>query len=493
MTLYFVSFFFFILSIVISHFRLIFIDSRLIEIYEKKYTMLTGLYHYLPGKYEVFLTSLIFIPVWAIQFLFSTNLNSFCEDQTLEEKILEESLNSNRELTIQLDDSLDHQLTSNLTKSGLKAPSYRKNVVILKSWKQLKGKEKFYRYIIILLPPLIYWSVNLTIQYTVAYFTKQVNFNFYNVVGNLLTVYLLVFHVSVFMPLMFMRSGCLLTGDYLWNPSCNFIIKYSEKIDMESLSKAKENYDQTYLTRVAEGEDPNREDSQEDIESGNKFWRQSKLADFANNKPQDYGSISDGDDNTDPNRGSKNKNISPFTVKYTTFDANQHEFPDKDSNENVNPETQRRMTMKTEHSEWTDDAEFSNSNNLSPSDSTKNPIKPTIMMNDNDFTDDDEEEEENKNETEVKNKSKPIYEESEDEDKQKRSSEEFENLSMERVKTMPQDNDLDDYFTDIDNKLKKDQLDLKKDASEEMSQISSEKDNDYFNVKTDREIDPNKK
>ena len=496
MTLYFISFFFFLISICFSHFRLIFMDPKLMEIYEQKYTMLTGLYHYLPGKYEVFLICLIFTPIWAIQFLFSTNLNSFCEDQTLEEKMLEEnSQTASKFDTVPLND-FDITLTDNQTTSDPKAPSYRKSVVVLKKWNTLTGKQKFMRYFIILAPIIVLWTVNLTIQYSVAFFIKQTNFNFYNVVGNMVAVYLLVFHFSVFMPLMFKRSDCLLEGDYLWNPTCNFIIKYAPNLDMNSLKKAEDEYDQKYLTRLMEGKDPNEEDSEQDIENGQNFWRKSKLADFANQKPNEYGSISDGEDNMNPNRDIRSQSISPFTVKYTTFDANNHEFPDKYSSEHVN--ASRKNTIKSENSEWTDDAELTPEDEMTPR-TTSDPAKPVIKMNDNDFSDEEEE---------IEKQEQPIFEDPEGENKNQRSSEEFvsdgkgrsssnefEKISLERVRTMPHENDkdLDDYFTDIDNKLKIDQMDEKKVKDDDLSIVSDEKEDDYFNVKSEKDDVPNKK
>lgn len=474
---YLVALFFFVISLTLCQFRLIFVDPQLLRIYEVKYSQLTGLLHYLPGKYEVFLVGLVFVPIWAIHFLFSTNLNVFFEDRTLEEKEEEENAElTDRKSSVQVDTNFEPK-SSGVQESYSKVSGYRKKVILLNTWSTLPFSKKVVRQVIVWFPILVLLAINLTVQYTVAIAVDQVNFNLLNVGGNLLMMYFMVFHFAVFMPLMFLRSNSLLKGDYLWNPFCNFIVENNPRLDISGLQGAIDDYDEHYLTLLANGQDPNEKRENFDIENGKMFWKKSKLGDLVQKKDENYFSVSDDEDIIDPNRAPSKSKISPFTVKYTTFDPKDQSLPvHKDSEEIRDDQSKQTIqTVKTENSVWSDEVP------LTPEPEKKVDEEGALspgnnLMNANDFSDEEK-----------------LTEELDQENEKKPSSEEFEKVSPERAETGLNKDDLDDYFTDIDNNVKAEDSGKNKDAPDASPILSENEEQNYFDMETDRNIDPNKK
>ena len=309
------------------------------------------------------------------------NLNLFLEDLTMEQKEMEENeVSEIKKNSINMDNDFDAKF-SDLGHSNV--ISFRKKVILVNFWKHLSCCQKFLRYIIIFLPIIFIIAANMAIQYSIAFYFNQKNFNLFNIAGNLFCVYLLVFHFSVFMPLMFLRAKVLLDGDYLWNPSCNFIVKNGPKIDKEGLKKATNEYDEKYLTLLAHGYDPIEYHSNFNIENGKMFWKKSKLADFAKKKDTDFPSDSDSnEDFVNPNRGlSKSKTRSPFTIKYSTFEKQNQEFGADDHMSDI----KSRKSDFTDHSKWSD-----HTGNLN---ATQDKITKNVNINPmagNDFSEDED-------------------------------------------------------------------------------------------------------
>lgn len=485
---YGIAFFFFSIGLCVCQFRLIFVDPKVLKIYEKSYSELTGLFHYLPGKFEVFFLSLIFVPIWIIHFLFSSNLNSFFEDKTMEQKEEEEQA----ALTKQRENNFDIKFDKKDNQNP-KSPMFRKNVIVTKLWKDLTKKEKILRTSIIFVPILLISGVNLGTQYFIAFMFEQGNFNLFNIMGNLVAMYFVTFHLAVFVPLMMMRAKVLMAGDYLWSPACNFIVDYHKDLDLEKLKDAQNEYDEKYLTLVAHGHDPNTNFSNFDIENGNMYWKKSKLGDFAKNGQDNYFSVS-GDDaeEMDPNRTTtKSKTISPFKIKYTTFDANNESFPDKDDLKKRKDSNKSVVTNKTEQSVWTED----NDDELDIPDSpltnqelgSQKPIPN--MFKDNDFSDEEPDfgfDQQEKRESDEFEKMSPASEINPDE--------EILSKKEKKAERKNEEDNLDDYFTDIDNGVQSPKMASTGKLDDfDQSPILSENDDEYFNVNTDRQIDPNKK
>ena len=487
--LYAVALFFFIISVTLCQFRLIFLDPKLLKIYEKNYFNISGLMYYLPGKYEVFYVSFVFMPIWTVHFLFSMNLNLFLEDKTMEQKELEElDQSENRKNTIKLDDDFNPKFSSsNFSKKEI----FRKKVIIVNSWKELTFSQKSLRNVIVFIPIIVIISINLITQYSIAFFIGQKYFNLFNIAGNIFVMYILIFHFTVFMPLMLLRGKVLLEGDYLWSPSCNFIVQNSTKLDRKGLKNATDNYDEKYLTLVAHGFDPTEDKNNFDVENGKMYWKKSKLADFAKHKDQDYFSMSgeyDLDEGINPNRPlSKSKNLSPFTVKYSTFDQNNVNFPEIDQNSDL----RSKKSKFTETSEWSENTKGTKGSEEVISNRQKN-----NPLTGNDFSEDDYDND-NFSENLSQNRSSgefiKISEEKNEEDSIPHLDSNSDIPSLQSTNPLMDttdlekgdklNNDLYDYFTDIDKKVKNDQNDLSKNNSKDISpELSDKDDDDYFNV-----------
>lgn len=350
---YGISFFYFVLALSLCQFRLVFADPLLLQIYESRYSSLTGIFHYLPGKYEVFLVSCVFVPIWLIHFLYSANLNTFFEDKTLEERQTELD---QMPQPVDLSQSGQTHLEARFSVGEFKRTGFRKKVVLVSTWQTLSYSKKILRNIIIFIPILVLMAVNFGAQYTTALLIGQANFNLFNVTVNVFVVYLLVFHVSVFMPLMFVRCKVLLRGDYLWNPTCNFIIENSPELDMETLRVAIDNYDERYLDALAKGEDPSRVKSAFDIEDGRVFWKKSKLGDFAKVVDKNFETISEKKQAPEERGIRKDSRVSGYEVRYTTFDDKVSEMDDLRTEDefshiesidtDLTPETSRTRSSK---------------------------------------------------------------------------------------------------------------------------------------------------
>ena len=305
---YGISMFYFVLALTLCEFRLVFVDPVLLDLYESKYSDLTGTYHYLPGKFEVFLVGAVFVPIWLFHFLYSMNLNNFFEENLNVE-------NDENDLKPQLDPRL----------SG-----YRKKVVVVRTWTTLSYSKKILRNLIIFLPLFFLIVINISIQYLIAFIVNQKNFNLFNIAVNLGVMYFLIFHCAVFMPLMFKRTKTLLVGDYLWNPSCNFEIEYTVDLDMEELKTAVDTYDEKYLLQLQKGEDPNHPKEILDIENGGIHWKKNKIGNFTKIIDKNYLSDSENiEDDIDPRGGRSSRYESPFDVKYTTYEEDKSNLSDK--------------------------------------------------------------------------------------------------------------------------------------------------------------------
>lgn len=325
LVLYGVSFFYFVLALSLCQFRLVFADPLLLRIYESRYSELTGIFHYLPGKYEVFLVSSVFVPIWLIHFLYSANLNIFFEDKTLEERQVELDRQAP---PADSSESGPSQMNARFSADEFRLSGYRKKVMLVSSWRTLTYSKKILRNIIIFVPVLVLVAVNLGAQYTTAILIDQKNFNLFNVTVNVFVMYLLVFHVSVFMPLMFVRCKVLLRGDYLWNPDCNFIVENTPDLDLETLHEAIQNYDVAYLEAVTKGEDPARSKAGFDVEEGRVYWKKSKLGDFSKVVDKNFETIREKKQDADEIAIRKGSRVSVLEVKYTTFDDKASETDD---------------------------------------------------------------------------------------------------------------------------------------------------------------------
>lgn len=282
----------------------------------KKYSLLTGAYHYLPGKFEMFLVGLVFVPVWVIHFIYSTNLNELTEVKTLAQKDEEEETGLRRN-SKEFTDRAKNSFTIHLEQED--QPFFmRKRVVIERTWSQISYSKKILRNVIIFVPMLIFIFINTFLQYLVAGLVDQGNFNLLNVSANIFTVYLLIFHFTVFVPLMFYRSKIIIKGDYLWNPAYTIIIEYKPDLDMEEIELAIKQYNQAYLENLAKGEDLDNPNDGFEVDNRNKFWNKSKLADLANQDRDDV--YLSGYSPKKSFRDEDNNRGNAFKVKYTTFD-----------------------------------------------------------------------------------------------------------------------------------------------------------------------------
>ena len=215
---YGVSLFFFVLALALCQFRLAFMDPKLLEIYESKYSNLTGTYHYLPGKFEVLLVGFVFVPIWVIHFIFATNLNIFYEEEKEpieNQQIVKKKLDKN--------ENANPRFSQPIPKLSEKL-DYRKKVILVSTWDTLSYPKKILRGLIVLIPIFVLLLTNTGAQYMIASLANQGNFNLFNIAVNLIILYFLVFHFTVFIPLMFLRAKVLIEGDYLWSSVCNFVI-----------------------------------------------------------------------------------------------------------------------------------------------------------------------------------------------------------------------------------------------------------------------------
>ena len=399
----------------------------------------------------------------------------------MEQKEMEENEASEiRRSSVHVDTNFDAKF-SDLGQSNV--VSFRKKVILVSDWKNLTFCQKFLRNFIIFFPIIFIIGINMATQLIVAYYFNQKNFNLLNIAGNLFVVYLLMFHFTVFMPLMFLRGKVLLDGDYLWSPACNFIVKNSPKVDKEGLKKATEDYDEKYLTLLAHGYDPIEYHSNFNIEDGKMFWKKSKLADFAKKKDPDFPSDSDDDDKyMNPNRGlSKSKSFSPFTVKYSTFENQKQEFNVDDHMSDI----KSRKSDFSNNSKWSEQTEGLN---VTQENISKNLNIETMAGND--FSE-DEDFSDNIKISNEKNSSGEDFHKISSNSKDEKSKSDLDFDSSGPISKEDLDNDLDDYFTDIDKNVK-DKKNLDEKDSNLPSPVLSEKEDDYFNVKTEKEIDTKK-
>jgi hypothetical protein len=332
----------------------VFVDPLLVNLYENKYSDLTGTFHYLPGKFEVCLVGFIFIPIWIIHFLFSTNLNIFIEEGNIEEEVEDQisDINPNKSSSKL---SYNHRFSEALEQEAI---SFPKKVIIVSDWSQLSLSKKFVRILIIFLPVLILFGINFTCQYIIGIAIDQKNFNLYNIIANLFVMYLFVFHYVVFMPLMFIRSKVLLEGDYLWSPSCNFVIKNSPSLDLKALNKAIESYDKRYLELLSKGEDPNQPKSSFNIENGKMFWTKSKLGEFS--KIVDKNCITETKQKENESIGSETKKsrVSNMRMRHSTFHDDLSQMGTHNGFLNINDSG----SIKTDQSKWTENSNDSKLN-----------------------------------------------------------------------------------------------------------------------------------
>ena len=382
---YVVALFWTILALCICQFRIYFMDDALTEIYEKKYQGVSGIFHFFPGKFEIFLVSLFLVPIWIIHFLFGGNLNDFCETQSLDEQESEEfsetrlSDEENPQLSLEEHNSRQSdtrrqsgrtRTNSNLNKANLpkdilvetydktqQSDSFKKKIVIVRSWEQLSYAKKIYRVSILFGPLFLIFIINLAIQYTVAYMVSQTNFNLANVAGDIIAFYLYVLHFTIIVPQIFWKSNCLLEGDYLWNPGCTVVIRYHEGLDVQELNQAIQSYDLNYLRHVSDTYTSGFQTADFELRRDGTGWKRfrtgEQTADFSQGYFDDaYGhsrieedsrDYYDDDDETNQHRGMKS------TVKYTTYEAkrsvrsmSQHVDP---ISEDMSVETQQ--TLKT--------------------------------------------------------------------------------------------------------------------------------------------------
>lgn len=198
-----------------------------------------------------------------------------------------------------------------------------------------------------MVPILTIIVIHQVLMYLIAIQFDQTNYNFYNICGNIFIIYVILMHVVVLMPLFFLRNKCYIKGDYLWSPTCTFVIPFSKTLDINGLNKAIKEYNKEYLQKLVDGEDPNEtrdlflggdDDHDDEI-----FWKKSKLGDFSRtfaNAHQDSNNM-----NTNDN---KEKGLNAKTVKYRTFD----EHNDLESNEfddlmDIDYETNRNILIES--------------------------------------------------------------------------------------------------------------------------------------------------
>ena len=121
---------------------------------------------------------------------------------------------------------------------------------------------------------------------------------------------------------------------------------------MDDLKIAVYNYDVRYLSRLANGEDPEApEKGMFDVEGGKMFWTKSKLGDFKKIGDTDSASKKEGRELKIKNESVKRS--STFQVKYQTFDEEQSaknqgtlsRFTESDSMKTEN-------SIKTQNSKW---------------------------------------------------------------------------------------------------------------------------------------------
>ena len=294
-----------LLSIALCQFRLTFVDPKLLHLFTDKYSSVTGVYHFLPGKFEVFYVSLVFVPIWIVFFLFSANLNP----------IEETTKNSDRETNVSDINNNIHMNTK------IFEEVVRKRIVIEFTSDNLSAKRKIARVLVFCMPPLVLVILNVLLQFLVARAIGQTNFNLINIGVDVLVVYLLVFHWALLTPLILMRSELLLEGDYLWNPKHTYIIKYSTNLDMNRVKKAIDNYSEEYIRELAYPQ------SKEDIENQLMDLNLFILASPKNNSQKmklssltdktRSNNFSNKETDNEQNKYVRNNSI---MVKYTTFD-----------------------------------------------------------------------------------------------------------------------------------------------------------------------------
>lgn len=333
-TFYFIAIFWVFLAILICQFRLYFCDDQLIKVFEQEYSKLTGIFHYLPGKFEIFLVSFIFGPVWIFNFIYSSNLNNFFEFTTMKQQKESPVMISNRQF-LKNDNIENGRHTIDLYPIIEEDDLQQKKIIIEQLWENLPKKKKWQRLSILLIPIVILLVIHQVLMYVVAVQLNQTNYNLYNICVNIMVVYIILLHMTVLAPLFFLRNKCYIKGDYLWSPVCTFVIPFSKTLDINGLNKAIKDYDKSYLQKLANGEDPNDLRESFQIENGELFWKKSKLGAFSKNYSQS------NQDFDDMNQQSSRK-LTSKTVRYTTFEEpNDFQLEEFENFSDIDYETNR--------------------------------------------------------------------------------------------------------------------------------------------------------
>jgi hypothetical protein len=179
---------------------------------------------------------------------------------------------------------------------------------------------------------------------------------------------------------MFKRTKVLIEGDYLWSPSCTFVIKTSPSLDLEALKVAVDEYDIHYLQKLSEGKDPDKDDIGFNITNDQIAWKKND---------KDITKIVDKEYNTEArsntskaNTNKSTKRLSALKMKHSTFHEDLHSNDVKSTSMHLTDTD----SIKTDNSKWTAKSKLSEEkSNIKK----KKIVTSENPMNTNAFSEDD--------------------------------------------------------------------------------------------------------